>query len=149
MTFHDIITCIISWCHGLIWKLLQTLINHNEVSSHARVKLVVSRNILTVYDINKLQTLCFVYKAVNILLPKHFNTFFNLNINIHQHNTRQSSSLHFTFHRTNIRANSIKILDPKLWNSLGFGITSLPSFHIFKNHCFHSILNSYVQLFII
>ena len=45
-------------------------------------------NILTVYDINKLQTLCFVYKAVNNLLPRHFNTFFNPNINIHQHNTR-------------------------------------------------------------
>ena len=26
-------------------------------------------NILTVYDINKLQILCFVYKAVNNLLP--------------------------------------------------------------------------------
>ena len=102
-------------------------------------------NILTVYDINKLQTLCFVYKAVNNLLPKHFTTFFNLNINIQQHNTRQSSSWHFTFHRTNIRANSIKILGLKLWNSLGSSITSLPSFHIFKNRCFHSILNSYVQ----
>ena len=32
-------------------------------------------NILTVYDINKLLTLCFVYKAVNNLLPRHFNTF--------------------------------------------------------------------------
>ena len=100
-------------------------------------------NILNVYDINKLQTLFFVYKAVNNLLLKHFNTFFNLNINIHQHDTRQSSSLHFTFHRTNIRANSIKT--PKLSNLLGFSIISLPSFHIFKNHCFFSILNSYVQ----
>ena len=32
-------------------------------------------NMLTVYDVNKLQTLCFVYKAVNNLLPRHFNTF--------------------------------------------------------------------------
>ena len=37
-------------------------------------------NISTVYDINILQTLCFVYKAVNNLLHKHLNTFFNLNI---------------------------------------------------------------------
>ena len=102
-------------------------------------------NILTVYDIIKLQTLCFVYKAVNNLRPKHFDTFFNLNINIPQHNTRQSASLHFTFHRTNIGANSIKIPGPKLWNSLDFSIASLPSFHILKNNCFPSILNSYVQ----
>ena len=31
---------------------------------------------------------------------------------------------------------------------MGVSITSLPSFHIFKNHCFHSILNSYIRWFI-
>ena len=35
-------------------------------------------NILIVYDNNKLQTLCLVYKAVNNLLPKHFNKFLML-----------------------------------------------------------------------
>ena len=57
-------------------------------------------NILTVYDINKLQTLCFLYKAVNNLLWNRFSTVFILNINIHQHDTGQSSSMHFSFHHT-------------------------------------------------
>ena len=79
-------------------------------------------------------------KTGNNLFPTQFDTFFYLNLNVHQHDTRQSFSLHVTFHRSNIRANSIKILGPKLWNSLCSSITSLPSFHILKTRCFHSIL---------
>ena len=78
--------------------------------------------------INKLQTLCFVYKAVNNLLSKHFDTYSNLHINIHQHNNRQRSSLHFTFYCPNIRANFIKMLGPNFgihWASVS------PVYHLF------------------
>ena len=147
--------CNIIWATGLVvlaitlkavskTKKALRAITFRKWNAHTN-PLFAYLNILIVYDINKLQTLCFVYKAVNNLLPKHFNTFFNLFINIHQHDTIQSSGFHFTFHRTNIRANSIKILGPKLWNSFCSSITSLPSFHSFKNRCFKSILNSCVQ----
>ena len=45
-----------------------TLTKRNEYAT----PLFKNLNILTVYDINTLQTLCFVYKVVNNLLLKHF-----------------------------------------------------------------------------
>jgi hypothetical protein len=64
-------------------------------------------NILTVYDINKLQTCCFVYKALNKLLPERFGNLYMKNTEIHDYYTKQSSKLHAIYHRLKIRQYSI------------------------------------------
>jgi hypothetical protein len=88
--------------------------------------------ILTVYDLNKLQTACFVYKAIHGLLPERFSNLFTKNSEIHEHDTRQKSKLHVVTHRLYIRGHSIQIYGTSLWNSLSQTIVDSPSLHIFK-----------------
>jgi len=92
-------------------------------------------NLLPIPDIYKMQVSCFVYRALNGLLPDRFRDLFSLNRETHEHYTRQSSKLHVFQSRLKIRQNSIRIFGPKLWNSLPDKITSSPSFYIFKLRC--------------
>jgi hypothetical protein len=87
---------------------------------------------LKITDINKLQTGCFMYKAVNHQLPTMFANYFTLNLDVHQHYTRQSKSIHQDIIRTTLRKFSIKNFGSSLWNSLPAAIKDLPSFHSFK-----------------
>ena len=63
----------------------------------------------SVYDINKFQTRCFVYKSFNSLLPNIFNGIFVTNSDMHDHNTRQRTKLHVILHRIKVREFSIKM----------------------------------------
>lgn len=99
-------------------------------------------HVLTIAQINKVQTACFVYKATNKLLPAQFSYFFTPNSMIHDHNTRQNSKLHLVLHRTKIRANSIRIYGVKIWNSLSNDLRMSPSLNIFRNKYKHQLLDS-------
>lgn len=99
-------------------------------------------HVLTIAQINKLQTACFVYKATNKLLPIQFNYFFTPNSMIHEHNTRQNSKLHLVPHRTKTRANCIRIYGVKIWNSLSNDLRMSPSLQIFRNKYKHLLLDS-------
>ena len=50
-------------------------------------------NVLTIHNINKLQTACFAYKAINKLLSLRFSTLYVTSSEIHCHNTRKKSNL--------------------------------------------------------
>lgn len=91
--------------------------------------------LLPVYEINKLQLSCFVYKALNQLLPVQFHSLFTLNSDIHNHFTRQISKIHILPCRIKVRQFSIKIYGAKQWNSLTKFITDSPSLNIFKKRC--------------
>ena len=70
--------------------------------------------LLSIFNLNKLQTFWFMYKISNCLLPNLFQNLFTLNNNVHDHKTRQSSKLHVISHRTNSRAYSIQIYGVRL-----------------------------------
>ena len=76
-------------------------------------------NILSIYDINTLQSCIFIYKYINLpnLLPKSFNTFFTLNSQIHSYNTRQADKFHQPFRRTTHSQFSITYRGSLLWNT--------------------------------
>ena len=73
-----------------------------------------------------------MYKIHNNILLSYFLNLFTTNFNIHDHFTRQASKFHITFHRTNVRANSIQVYGTKLWNSLSEDITDSASLSVFK-----------------
>ena len=117
------------------------IITFSRWNSHSN-PLFTRLRLLTVFDINKYQVCCFVYKALNGLLPTQFQYLFDLNKNIHSHFTRQNMNIHVLSCRTKTRQYSIKIFGTKLWNSLDKSITASPNFHIFKNRCKAHLLNS-------
>ena len=85
------------------------------------------QNIIRLTDINMLRTACFVFKAVNNLLPTQFDDFFKANTSIHKHDTRLSNKLHSFSHRLKMCDYSIRVHGTKLWNSLNPDLTSLPT----------------------
>jgi len=79
--------------------------------------------VLTLFDINKLQTVCFMFKVFNQQLPNYFNDLFIPNSDIHNYNTRQASDFHISFSRTKSRQLSIVIYGAKSWNKLDVSLT--------------------------
>ena len=77
--------------------------------------LYVKFNIINIYGINTFKIGCFMFKAVNGLLPPNL---FITNNNIHSHCTRQHCNLHGIWHNTSIRDSSIRICGVKIWNCL-------------------------------
>jgi len=72
--------------------------------------------VLIVFDINKLQTACFIFKVFNQQLPSYFIDLFIPNSAIHNYNTRQASDFHISFSHTKSRQLSIVIYGAKSWN---------------------------------
>ena len=80
-----------------------------------------------------------MYKFNKNLLPVYFNMFFKTNEQIHHHDTRGKSNIHFISHNITMRSFSIRVQGPLLWNSLDPLIfkqcKSLNSFkNTFKRH---------------
>ena len=90
--------------------------------------------ILTIFDINKLQTACFMYRVKCRLMPSYFDKMFLPNSSIHQYNTRQIDDLHVFYSRTTIRQNSIAIYGTKIWNNLDPKLKQLTTPNQFKYH---------------
>ena len=76
--------------------------------------LYVKFNLLNINGINTFQIGCFMFKAVNGLLPPHLSNLFITNNNIHSYCTRQHCNLHVIRHNTSIRASSIRICGVKV-----------------------------------
>jgi len=106
--------------------------------------LFYSLHTLKLSDINKLQTGCFMYNAINNLLPSLFSGYFTLNINVHHYFTRQSKNIHQTSIRTSLRKFNIKNFGTSLWNSLPIMLKNKPSIHSFKAAYKQFLLSSYV-----
>ena len=77
-----------------------------------------NHRILTLYNINKFQTECFMFKVNNSLLPSNPIGTFLINMNIYAHNTRNKLDFHVIPHSLVVREYSIKIYVVKLWNNL-------------------------------
>ena len=94
----------------------------------------------TLYGINKLQTCSFIYKSLNGLLPAAFLDIYTINMEVHDHNTKQKSDIHIISHRIVARRKSIKVYGTKLWNSLSPSIKNLDFFSLFRHHYIDYIL---------
>ena len=99
-------------------------------------------NVLTVYDINKLQTCCFVYRSMHNLLPMSFCGLFITDSLVHSHVTRQKDQLHVIPHHLNVRRHSIRIYGVKLWNLLSKHLIDSPTYFIFKRRYKSYLLDS-------
>ena len=93
------------------------IISHSKWNAHT-ASIFNRPRILTLYDINKFQACCFVYKSLNHLLPPSFSDIFDINYDIHDHNTRHKSDIHAIAHRIRARTMCIKVYGAKIWNSL-------------------------------
>jgi hypothetical protein len=91
--------------------------------------------LLTLFNINKLQIYCFMYKVTNNLLPSYFQNFFVPNSNIHSHYTKQTTKMHKLSCNTQLRAFSIRFYGSRLWNSLSDEIINSKAFCVFKARC--------------
>ena len=98
---------------------------------------------LKLNDINKLQTGCFVYKAINNLLSQTFSGYFVLNRNIHEHYTRQLHKVHTAKVRTTIRKFSIRNYGPTIWHSIPDFLKEKPSINTFKHTYKLYLLSNY------
>ena len=107
------------------------IITNSKFNDHT--KLLFQRlNLLNIYELNKIQILCFMYKIHNNILTSYFLNLFTTNLSIHDHFTRQACKFHITSHHTNVRAYSIQVYGTKLWNSLSKDITDSASLSVFK-----------------
>ena len=100
-------------------------------------------NVLSIYDINIVQSCAFIYKCTYLpnLLPKPFKDFFKTNSQVHDYNTRQSDDLHPTFSRITHSQFSIKDRGSLIWNSHILIAKSSSSISNFKNRLKASLVN--------
>ena len=82
---------------------------------------------LTIFEIQQLQLLKFIYRSVHKLLPKTLKNIFQEVSNIHDHNTRGKTKLFTRQARLNARKNSITVQGPILWNTVPQNIQNASS----------------------
>ncbi len=75
-------------------------------------------NILKVKDIFRLQLVNFIFKQQKKLTPKVFDNYFELNSNIHTHNTRQLKQIHVKKTKKKIGEKTVKYTGAILYNNL-------------------------------
>ena len=84
-----------------------------------------------------------MYKFNRNLLPVNFNMFFQTNEQIHHHDTRGQSNIHFVSQNTTMRSFSKRVQGPLLWISLDPLIKQCKSLNSFKNTFKRHILSLY------
>ena len=88
--------------------------------------------ILTVNNVNALQVSIFMFKYYSHFLPAAFDGWFNVNSDFHEHNTRSKNDCHVMCCKTKLRAFSIKIHGPLVWNKIESEIKAATSMSTFK-----------------
>ena len=144
--YHALIEPYLMYCN-IVWAAHQStvlkqlfisqkkairLITFSPWQSHTK-QLFIKLELLTVYNINSLQLGCFMYSAVHSLLPAYFKCMFITNTTVHSYNTRQKDDMHQTAYRTNVCKYTVRILGPRLWNSLSDNIRQVSSLYQFKS----------------
>ena len=89
-------------------------------------------HVLTIHDINKLQTAFIVYKAIDKLLHHAFQHYMLPTREFIVTIQEKKYKLHLFSHRLNIRKHSIRHYGTHIWNSLTSYITETKSLNIFK-----------------
>ena len=100
-------------------------------------------NLLSIYDINIVQSCTFIYKCNYLanIIPRTVKDFFKTNSQVHDYNTRQSDDLHPPFSRITHSQFSIKDRGSLLWNTHMPIATSSTSISNFKHRLKASLVN--------
>ena len=99
--------------------------------------------LLTVFDICKLQTASFMYMYTHKLLPSVFDDMFKYTRDIHLYNTRQTGNLYLPLLRYVTSQRSVKYQGVHVWNSVPEEMRLCPSLASFKRRYKIYLLNSY------
>jgi hypothetical protein len=92
-------------------------------------------SVSSIYHLCLIQTLIYVYKSINLLLPNHIINYFTRTSCIHSHSTRtQKHTLYINTAIKSCRVYSLACSGPKHWNKLPDSIQSAPSLGIFKSN---------------
>ena len=120
--------------------LNKLLVVHNKVlriitnspwNTHAP-PIFIKLGILTVFNINKLQTACFMYKVMNNLVPSFIVNMFTVNSAIDNYNTRQKNNLHIPGYRTKVREHSVSVCGVNMWNDIPEELKELRTYNQFR-----------------
>jgi len=105
--------------------------------------LYVEVKTLKLNDITKLEMLKFIYDYQKSNLPASLLNLFQLNENIHDHNTRATRDPHVTRYNYKMVGNSFLHKSLEYWFSLSAEIRNSPSRHSFSKNVKKSIIASY------
>lgn len=94
--------------------------------------------IIKIYDINKCQTLCFMFKLLNNLLPSCCANFLPDKISC-VYSIRNNNYFNVPACRTLVRERSFAITGPKLWNNLTQSLKSQVHLNSFKKLLYASL----------
>ena len=97
-------------------------------SSH----LFYSLNLLTIFDLYKLQLATLMYHHQNKTLPTIFFSYFTTNATVHDHETRFRHNLRSILCKTNIRYFSVRLAGPRIWNTIDSHTRNLGTSYSFK-----------------
>ena len=84
------------------------IITNSQWNTHA-TPIFIKLGILTVFNINKLQTACFMYKVTNNVVSSFFLNILTVNSAIQNYNTRQRNNLHVSSYRTKVLEHSVSV----------------------------------------
>ena len=119
----------------------ETYSNYNllSISSSHRALIFCKQN-LNVYDINDYIIGSFMYECLYGTIPEIFRNYFQRNVDVHDHNLRNTNDLYVPYGRLDIRKFRIKIAGANLWNSLPSFVKNSQSIHIFKKNMRHYLV---------
>ena len=145
--------CNVVWCTNkptrlnvlvVLQKRIIRTINNGSKYDHTLPLFAKSKQ-LKLVDLNKLSIATFMYRACFNQLPHKFSSYFCTNSNIHSHFTRQSSKLHVHYARTDVMKSQLKVIGPKIWNSIDTSIINTARhLYSFKNKYKNFLLSQYV-----
>ena len=132
--------CNIAWCNStdycidrlfLLQKKAVRIISNSSYYAHTK-PLFAKLKILNVFDLNDYNIACFMYLCFKNQIPCHVSSYFHLNHDIHNYDTRSSSKFHIPLIRTNVSKYSVFYKGPVIWNKLDNHIRDSPSLNCFK-----------------
>lgn len=86
-----------------------------------------------------------MYQCSQNTLPSPLVSMFQLNSNIHDHNTRNKDSFHFEKRRTELAMKSLKHTGPKIWSNIPNNIKASKTQRTFINKLKKYYINKYTS----
>ena len=102
-----------------------------------------SLNLLKLTDIFKTNIATFTYRSLHNLLPSQFSNYFSYNSSVHNHNTRQSASLHQDSIQSSLQHNSLRNRAIRLWNCLPSPVIAKQSTKSFRKSISRTFIQDY------
>ena len=90
--------------------------------SYPSNRLFKQAKILKIEDMYKLENLKFMFRYYTKLLPKHLQSFFTINSNIHQYQTRHNDQIHLETINSSLFQQSFMHQSPLLWRNIPVNI---------------------------